>query len=130
MAEEKKKAQYAKPASQVDLEARQEKGNASDRVLSTADVREDEEQVESKEGYVGVDPIYQTAANATEAPGASKDGAEAKVFEAFTGDEQTGLEPHADGDDSEDDGEGESESSTSSSTRSTSTRKTASSSSS
>lgn len=93
MATSKPKAQYAKPASQVDLEERQEKGNASDRVLTTADSYEasaDEGgrdfRVEGNEtdGYVGVSPEYQTYANDTEAPLESdEDSAEQKVFDHY-----------------------------------------------
>jgi hypothetical protein len=81
MAQDKKKAQYEPPTSQVDLAARLESGNASDRVVSTSNeaARRDAEQevdegrimiVEGNvlDGYVGVDPIYQNYANKTEAP--------------------------------------------------------------
>jgi len=94
MAEEKKEAQYAKPASQLDLEARQEKDNASDRVLSTADSYEasaDDEggrdfavEGNDTEGYIGANPEYRTYANETEAPlKADEDSAEQKVADYF-----------------------------------------------
>jgi hypothetical protein len=90
MAASKDKAQYAPPASQVDLEARLESGNASDRYLSTSDMAF-ERQAEQEEaagedtgrpmtvegndtdGYVAVDPIYANYANETEAPLESDD---------------------------------------------------------
>lgn len=91
---EQQKAQYAKPASQVDLEERLAKGNASDKVLSTAEVRRGEEvpedgrdyRVEGNEtdGYVGVSPEYATYANETEAPLQSDKGAENEVFASFS----------------------------------------------
>ena len=95
MTDEKQKAQYAKPASQVDLEERLEKDNASNKVLSTAEVRRGEEvsndgrtyAVEGNklDGYVGVSAEYATYANETEAPlvGESEDSAEAQVFDSF-----------------------------------------------
>lgn len=90
-----KKAQYEKPASQVDLEERLENGNRSDRVLSTSDeyVGNDVEEettryaVEDNDlsNYVGVSPEYATYANETEAPLGSDDddNPEAQVFEEF-----------------------------------------------
>jgi len=99
MAEKKKTAEYAPPASQVDLAARLESGNASDAVLSTSDLAverqaEQEEkagedagrvmQVEGNdvEGYVAVDPIYANYANETEAPlvGDDEDNPENQLF--------------------------------------------------
>ena len=98
---QKDKAQYAKPASQLDLEARLENGNKSDRVLSTSDNYEP--PTDSGDGrdfrvedndiseYVGVSPEYATYANETEAPLASdeEDSAEQQVFDAFA----DGLNP-------------------------------------
>ena len=72
-----KKAQYAAPGSQVDLERRQKNGNKSDRVLSTSDEYDPQEQGEARsflvEGnkvteYIGTSPEYATYANETEAP--------------------------------------------------------------
>lgn len=94
MAEKKKKAEYAKPASQIDLEARLENGNKSDRVLSTSDSYEPPKdsndgrdfRVEGNdvENYVGVSPEYATYANETEAPlKGDDDSAESKVFKDF-----------------------------------------------
>lgn len=89
----KGKAQYAKPASQVDLEERLANGNESSRVLSTSDSYkgagdegdgrdfrvEDNDVTE----YVGTSPEYATYANETEAPLKSEKGAEAEIFESF-----------------------------------------------
>lgn len=89
---EQKKAQYAKPASQVDLEERLENGNQSDKVLSTADSYEGAADeggrdfaVEGNDldGYVGVSPEYQNYANETEAPVEADDSAENKVIAEF-----------------------------------------------
>jgi hypothetical protein len=107
------KAQYSKPASQLDLEARQKNGNKSDRVLSTSDQYEGNAPEADAPGYVGTDLVYQTAANHTEAPGTSTKGAEAKVFEQFTGEEPEDIAPEADEPD-EPDQEEESSDSTSS----------------
>lgn len=90
MADEKK-ARYSKPASQVDLERRQENGNASPLTAPTADestvpLREDtggrDFRVEDNDisNYRGVDPIYQNYANDTEKPLRAEEGAEAEVF--------------------------------------------------
>lgn len=87
------KAEYAKPASQLDLEARQERGNASDAVLMTSDVYEAPEDDDGREfavegndtdGYIGAGPEYRTYANETEAPLSSdEDSAEQKVADYF-----------------------------------------------
>jgi len=91
-----KKAQYAPPNSQVDLEERLENGNKSFRELSTSDTYEGPKD-ENPEGrsylvegndvthYVGTSPEYATYANETEAPlgNESDDSAEAQVFEEF-----------------------------------------------
>jgi len=80
MAKEKApEAQYAPPASQVDLEERLASGNASHRVLSTADIAVQEPRPEDVEGYVNVDPIYQNHANHTEAPLQGEGGPEAQL---------------------------------------------------
>lgn len=91
MATSKAKANYTKPASQLDLEARQESGNASPLRMTDAPsrvnepVREDgvrDFRVEGNDvsNYVAVDPIYQNYADDTSKPIAAKSGAEAKVF--------------------------------------------------
>lgn len=88
------KPQYAKPASQVDLERRLENGNRSDRVLSTSDQytpnTEDGGRTFLVEGndrsqYVGTSPEYANYANETEKPDwASVDeSAETKVAAQF-----------------------------------------------
>lgn len=90
MAQQKQKAQYAPPATQVDLEERLANGNESSAVLSTADnykqaVEEDENAREytvegnNTDDYVNVDPIYQTYANETEAPARAEEGPEADL---------------------------------------------------
>lgn len=67
-AEAQSEAQYAPPASQVDLAERLANGNASSAVLSTAPSAVQEARPVDEEGYVNVDPIYQNHANDTEAP--------------------------------------------------------------
>lgn len=88
----KKKAEYAKPASQLDMEARLESGNKSTRVLSTADAYEAPEEtndgrdmrVEKNDvtKYVGTDPIYQNYAEETHQPLVG-DGVDDKVAKSF-----------------------------------------------
>lgn len=101
MAQNKPKAEFAPPASQVDLAERLESGNASDRVISTSPeyFRRMEEaddpdegrvmQVEGNDvsGFVGVDPIYANYANETEKPGVAEgdDNPEAALEEANFG---------------------------------------------
>ncbi len=112
---QKEKAQFSKPNSQLDLEHRLETGNKSFRELSTSDTFEAPDgddgtgrdyRVEGNEtdGYVGTDPMYQTYANETEAPGVAEEGPEAEVFAQF--DEALHREPEAK-DDDEDVEEGE-----------------------
>lgn len=90
----KGKAQYAKPATQVDLEERLANGNASFKVLSTAEnapVPDPDEvagqsyAVEGNEldGYIGTSPEYMTYANDTEKPGVGEDNVEEDVAEFF-----------------------------------------------
>ena len=102
--EEKKEAQYERPASQVDLEARLENDFASDAILSTSDEAarrqaEEAEKNQADEGrrmvvegneldnYVGTDPIYMNYANETEKPGVPEgdDNPEAKLWEQGAG---------------------------------------------
>jgi len=101
----KEEANYEPPASQVDLERRQESGNASDRVLSTSDEyarRQAEKSDDEKDAgvrsfavegndldnYVGVDPIYQNYANESEAPLKAEDGPEQVLEEAVEEEEE------------------------------------------
>lgn len=87
------KPQYAKPASQVDLERRLENGNKSDRVLSTSENYDAPEPGSSERtyavegndltGYVGTASEYATYANETEKPGWAEDSVETKVAEEF-----------------------------------------------
>jgi len=99
MADEKKEAQYAPPASQVDLEERLKNGNVSSRVLSTSDDYKPAEddggrdyRVEGNkvDEYVAVSPEYATYANKTEAPLATpEENPESEVFKSFA----EGLNP-------------------------------------
>lgn len=77
------KATYEKSAAELDLETRLENGNQSHRILTTAEayVAPTEEEAQGRDfrvegnkvdGYVGVDPIYQTYANKTDAPVTNK----------------------------------------------------------
>lgn len=110
-----KKAQYAKPASQVDLEERLANGNRSFRELSTSDTftgaeddgkgRDYRVKGNDTSAYVGTDPMYQNYANKTEKPGASpEESVEGQIFAEF--DEALHREPVAK-DDDEDVEEGE-----------------------
>lgn len=96
------KPQYAKPASQVDLEERLKNGNRSQAILSTADSFEPAKPGEERsyavegnklDGYVGVSGEYATYANETEAPLAGK-GVEQDVLESF-GESYAGAKPGA-----------------------------------
>ena|SRR5690349_15437782 len=77
MAEETK-ATYEKPTSQLDLEARQADGYVPPSQLTTPN--EPGVTPYDRGGYVGVDPVYQNAANETERPMRAEDGPEAKLF--------------------------------------------------
>ena len=98
MTEKKEKANYILPNSQVDLEERLAKGNASDRVISTSDDhkpadddgngREFALEDNNLDGYVGVDPIYQTYANETDAPLRADGGPEAELEAFIYGDDE------------------------------------------
>lgn len=91
MADEDQQANYELPASQVDLEQRQKDGNASSRVLSTADVAApvvpDDEgrsfEVEGNDlsGYRGTSQEYMTYANETEKPLRAEGGPESVLEE-------------------------------------------------
>jgi hypothetical protein len=77
------KPSYSKPASQLDLEARQDKNyRPPSQVAGSVDPGV------SENGYVGTDPIYQNHANHTEAPyeGDPK-SAEGKIDQHFLADE-------------------------------------------
>ena len=76
------KPNYEKPTSQIDLEARQSKDYVPSAVLVQGNDAEP-----SDNGYIGVDPIYQTFANETERPFLSEKGPESKVEEAWVADE-------------------------------------------
>lgn len=67
-----------KSTQQLDLEARQAEDYVSP--LAVAKTVGPNESLISEDGFVGVDPIYQNAANETEMPLASEEGAE-KVLE-------------------------------------------------
>jgi hypothetical protein len=104
MAEKKEKAQYSKPASQLDLERRLENGNESDRVLSTADSfkkpsvnegdgRDFRVEDNETENYLGVSPEYATYANETEKPGFSEENPEDQVAAEFYDSFQRFVDP-------------------------------------
>ena len=99
------KANYEKPASQVDLEARQKKDYQPSSVL----IKGEDPQV-SDNGYIGVDPIYQNYANDTEAPLKSEGGPEAKIqanFVAEDADFTAGATAQGEADEEDDDEEDE-----------------------
>lgn len=83
MAEKKEKAQYEAPTSQQDLAERQKEGwepgtvVPGDTSVSPLD----------NGGFVGVDPIYQNAANKTDEPMRTTEGPEAVLFDALYDDE-------------------------------------------
>jgi len=92
------KAQYAKPASQLDLEARLESGNESDRVVSTADTFKGAQDdgkartyvVEDNDtsGYIGTSGEYVTYANDTEKPVIADDSVEDQIAKEFAENQQ------------------------------------------
>lgn len=71
------KVEYAKPTSQVDLERRL----ADDATPVFMEFTDPDPT--SDDGFVGVSPEYQNAANKTDEPLAAKSGAEKKVEQAF-----------------------------------------------
>lgn len=94
------KANYTKPASQLDLEARQKKDYQPPSVLNKGV----DPQV-STNGFVGVDEIYQNYANDTEAPLAAEGGAEAKIeknYVAADADWTAGATPQGESEEEED----------------------------
>jgi hypothetical protein len=104
----KDEAQYAQPTSQLDLERRLESGNRSDRVLTTADSYEPDEEdtgrsfaVEGNEldNYIGTNPEYMTYANQTEAPLVADDSAEEQVADDFV----AGMQQHGQAEESDED---------------------------
>jgi hypothetical protein len=110
------KARYSKPASQLDLEARQKE----DYVPPTARTQA-EDPGKSENGYIGVAAEYQNFANETEAPIKVEKGAEAKVLSNFVSDDadyKAGATPEGESD-TEDDEEEASGSTTAPSTPST-----------
>jgi len=81
-AKKKADANYEKPASLLDLEARQEEGYVPPGVVGrTSDPQK------SENGYVGVDPIYQNYADETHKPGFPDEGAEAEIWKNFVSDD-------------------------------------------
>lgn len=81
---EKEKVVYTKPTSQLDLEARQEAEKKGENPFAVADaVRNPTGPEETKDLYVGTDPIYQNHANDTEAPKQSEKGAEKDAEQGF-----------------------------------------------
>jgi hypothetical protein len=103
-------AEYAKPASQVDLEERRANGNASNKVVPTADSYKPDPEDTGREfavegndldGYIGAGAEYQTYANETEAPLRAEDSVEEEVADEFV--ENTGQKGFADDGSDEDD---------------------------
>jgi hypothetical protein len=85
-------AQYAPPASQVDLEERRANDNKSDRMLLTApgyeqdapqDGRDYRVEGNDLENYISTSPEYMTYANETEAPLRADDSVEEEVADEF-----------------------------------------------
>lgn len=72
-----KKATYSKPASQVDLEARREEDYQPSTVRQYGD-----DPSASKDGFVGVDPVYQNYSDHLGAPQPSG-GAEGEILKNF-----------------------------------------------
>lgn len=70
---------YTRPTSQVDLERRLENDNAAPRILQGVNPT----HVNEDNGYVGVSPEYQNAANETDEPLSSEEGADLLAEEEF-----------------------------------------------
>lgn len=68
-------ANYTKPATQLDLEARNEEG-----YVPSTQLKKGQDGEPSKNGYVGVDPIYQNHASHTEAPMKGDEGIEQELL--------------------------------------------------
>lgn len=99
------KPNYEKPASQVDLEERQKKD-----YMPPAQLRPGVDPEPSHTGFVGVDPIYQNYANATEAPLRAEKGPEKQIEEtayAKDADFEAGKTPEGQAAAAEDDEEDE-----------------------
>lgn len=76
--EDKKEVQYDKPTSQLDLEQRQAEGYVPPSQLVQAG--EPGDTPFDNGGFIGVDPVYQNAANETERPLRQTEGPEAQVI--------------------------------------------------
>lgn len=76
------KPNYEKPTSQLDLEARQKDDYQPSSVLTKGTDPE-----LSNNGYVGVDPIYQTFASETEKPFLAEKGPEKKIEDNYVSDD-------------------------------------------
>lgn len=74
---------YEKPTSQVDLEARLKDDYESPSLLRQGE----SPSLESANGYIGVDPIYQNFANETEKPLAAEKGVEKKLEAVYYSDD-------------------------------------------
>ena len=68
---------FTKPTSQLDLEARQAKDYKPSNIIAGTNPEVDDS------GYVGVDVMYQNAANETDEPQAATEGPEAVAEEAY-----------------------------------------------
>lgn len=76
MAKEKAKAEYSRPTSQEDLETRLKDDYVpSSQLAGSTDV-----SPLDRGGFVGVDPVYQNAANEIDRPMQAKDGPEAELM--------------------------------------------------
>lgn len=113
----RKKAEYAKPASQLDLEARLENDNRSPRILTTSENYVAPEGDEGRDmrvegnktdNYIGTDPMYQNYAEETHAPKAGS-GVDDKVAKSFVENSNPNPEPSVkdepEGDDEEEEEE-------------------------
>lgn len=80
MAESKDEVTFPKTTAQVDLETRLKNGNKAE--YASDPVNPKDVGVVSDDGFVGVDPIYQNAANKTDRPIAAKSGPDKAAEEA------------------------------------------------
>lgn len=84
-----KEAVYEKPTSQLDLEARQ--ADDYESPLRVAATGEPGDTPFDNAGYIGVDPVYQNAANETERPMRQTEGPEAQVIKDAGHEHNTGT---------------------------------------
>ncbi len=84
-----KEAVYEKPTSQLDLEAR--RADDYESPLKVAATGEPGDTPFDNAGYIGVDPVYQNAANETERPMRQTEGVEADVIKDAGHEHNTGT---------------------------------------